>query len=73
MVVACKMCLFSLYFVRYMMFITLDALYGMIEALFVYNSALRKFDFRERWSVSPKNSGRLFRDCGSTMTGLGRV
>ena len=24
---------------------------------FVYNSALRKFDFRGRWSVSPKNSG----------------
>ena len=25
-VVTCKMCLFSLYFVKYMMFITLDAL-----------------------------------------------
>ena len=32
-------------------------LYGMIGIPFVYNSALRKFDFRSRWSVSPKNRG----------------
>ena len=30
----------------------------MIGVPFVYNSALRKFDFRGRWSVSPKNKGR---------------
>ena len=33
-------------------------LYGMIGVPFVHNSAFRKFDFRGRWSVSPKNRGR---------------
>ena len=33
-------------------------LYGMIEVPFVCNFALRKIDFRGRWSVTPKNRGR---------------
>ena len=33
-------------------------LYGMIGVPFSYNSALRKFDFRGRWSATPKNQGR---------------
>ena len=31
-------------------------LYGIIGVLFVYNFALRKFDFRGRWSATPKNT-----------------
>ena len=56
-VVACKICLFSLYFVKYMMFITLHALWNEWSP-FLYNSALRKFYFRGLWSVSPKNRGQ---------------
>ena len=33
-------------------------LYGIIGVPFVYNFALRKFDFRGRWSATPKNRGR---------------
>ena len=32
-------------------------LYGMIGVPFIYNSALRKFDFRGQWSVSPNSRG----------------
>ena len=41
-------------------------LYGMIGVTFVYNSALRKFDFRGRWFVSPKNGGRSKKAQGQT-------
>ena len=34
-------------------------LYGMIGVPFVNNSALRKFDFRGRWSVSHKKRGAV--------------
>ena len=61
-VVACKMCLFLLYFVKYMMFIALHALWND----WIDNSALRKFDFRGRWSVSPKNRGRSKKTQGWT-------
>ena len=30
---------------------------GRIGVTFVYNFALRKFDFRGRWSATPKNRG----------------
>ena len=49
--VACKMCLFSFNFVKPCM------LYGMIGVPCLYNFALRKFDFRGLWSVTPKNRG----------------
>ena len=32
-------------------------LYGIIGVLFVNNVALRQFDFRGWWSVTPKNGG----------------
>ena len=51
-IVACKMCLFSLYFVKHMMFIILHALHALWNdwGPFCNNSALRKLDFRGRWS-----------------------
>ena len=45
-VVSYKMCLLSLYFVNYMIFIPRNALYGKIGVTSVHNFALRKFDFR---------------------------
>ena len=45
-VITCKMCLFSLYFLNYMIFITRNA--EKIGATVVYNFVLRKFDFRGR-------------------------
>ena len=49
----CKMCLFSM-------------LYGKIGVTFVYNFALRKFDFREPWSATSKNRGRSKKTQGLT-------
>ena len=56
MVVICKMCLFSLYFMKYLMLITLHALLNNWSS-FVYTLALRKFDLRGQWSATPKNRG----------------
>ena len=61
----CKMCLFSLYFMKYLMLITLHALLNNWSP-FVYNFALRKFDFRGRWSATPKNRGRSKKTQGWT-------
>ena len=64
-IVAHKMCLFSLYFLKYMMFITLNGLWNNWSP-FVYNLELRKFDFRGQWSATPKNRGRSKKTQGWT-------
>ena len=48
-------------------------LYGMIRVPFVYNSALRKCDFRGGWFVSPKNRGRTKKTQGWTGLKSGAV
>ena len=50
------------------MLITLHALsvYGIIGVPFVYIFALRKFDFKGRGSVTPKNKGRSKKIQGRT-------
>ena len=56
-VVTCKMYLFSLYFVKYMIFIIHEMLFGRIGVTFGYNFALRKYDYRGRWSTTLKKIG----------------
>ena len=33
-------------------------LYVRVNCTLVYKTALRKYDFREQWSVTPKNRGQ---------------
>ena len=42
-------------------------LYGKIGVTIVYNFALRKFDFRGRWSATPQNRGRSKKTQGRTV------
>ena len=54
-VVICKICLFSLYFVKlyYMIFITRNASWKNLLT-FLHNCVLRKYDFRRQWSATLK-------------------
>ena len=70
-VVACKMCLFSCYFVKYMIFITLHALLNYWSPFCIqFCIVLRKFDFRGLWSVSPKNRGQSRKTHDQERTGM---
>ena len=48
-------------------------LYGKIGATFIYNFAMRKFDFRGRWSATPKNKGWSKKSQGRTALKSGAV
>ena len=51
------MCLFSLYFVKYIIVITRNAQWKNWSH-FCKLFLLRKYDFRRRWSATPKNRGQ---------------
>ena len=53
-IVAYKMCLFSLYFVKYMFFITLNGIWINWNSAWI-QFCMRKFGFRGRGSATPKN------------------
>ena len=59
------MCLFSLYFVIYMVFIVWKALKNILDS-FVANFVLRMSDFGGRWPVNLKNRGRSKKTEGRT-------
>ena len=65
-VVICKMCLFLLYFVNYMIFMSSKLRYDKIGVIFVYNFALKKFNFRGRWFQTLKNRGQSKKTQGRT-------
>ena len=56
-VVTCRICLFSLYSAKYMIFITYEMLYGRIGVTFMYNFASRKYDLRGYGLQQPKIGG----------------
>ena len=57
---------------KYVLFITLN-LCGINGVPFVYNFALRNFDFRGQWSVTPKNRGQSKKTQGWTVLKNGGV
>ena len=65
-VVTCKMGLFLLYFVNYMIFIISKCFMKKIIVTFVYNFALTIFYFRGTWFQTPKNRGRSKKTQGRT-------
>ena len=40
-------------------------LFGSMGVTFVYNFALRQYDFRGRWSATPKNRGAVKENSGA--------
>ena len=65
-----KICLFSIYFVKYLISIpgypSHEMLYGRIRVTIVYSFELKKFDFRGWWSATPKYRGWSKKSYGPT-------